>query len=84
MKQKGYREMKTKQTLAASAALLLVMPLVAETVNGFENFTLSRNDFKSNPSSALADFSSRTRTEDGTALASFSSRKPCGTVLTIR
>ena len=84
MKQKGYREMKTKQTLAASAALLLAVPLVAESVNGFENFTLSRNDYKSNPSSAFADFSSRTRTVDGTVLASFSSRKPCGTILTIR
>ena len=76
--------MKTKQTLAASAALLLAVPLVAESVNGFENFTLSRNDYTSNQASALADFSSRTRTEDGTALASFSSRKPCGSILTIR
>ena len=84
MKQKGYREMKTKQTFVASAALLLAVPLVAENVNGFENFTLSRSDFKSNPSSALADFSSRTHTEDGRVLASFSSRKPCGTILTIR
>ena len=28
--------------------LMLVAPLVAENVNGFENFTLSRNDYKSN------------------------------------
>ena len=74
--------MRRKLTLAA--ATMLAVPLMAESVNGFENFTLSRNDFKSNPSSTLADFSSRTRTEDGTALASFSSRKPCGTILTIR
>ena len=74
--------MRRKLTLAA--ATMLAVPLMAESVNGFENFTLSRNDFKSNPSSALADFSSRTRTEDGTVLASFSSRKPCGTILTIR
>ena len=70
--------------LTLAAATMLAVPLMAESVNGFENFTLSRNDFKSNPSSTLADFSSRTRTEDGTALASFSSRKPCGTILTIR
>ena len=50
------------------AAMMLAVPLVAENVNGFENFTLSRNDYKSNPSSALADFSSRTRTEDSTFL----------------
>ncbi len=74
--------MRRKLTLAA--ATMLAVPLMAESVNGFENFTLSRNDFKSNPSSTLADFSSRTRTEYGTALASFSSRKPCGTILTIR
>ncbi len=74
--------MRRKLTLAA--ATMLAVPLMAGSVNGFENFTLSRNDFKSNPSSSLADFSSRTRTEYGTALASFSSRKPCGTILTIR
>ena len=84
MKRKGYREMKTKQTLATSAALLLIAPLVAANINGFENFTLSRNDFKSNPSSTLADFSSRTHSEDGTGLTSFSSRKPCGFILKIR
>ena len=76
--------MKTIMILVASAAFLLIVPLVAANVNGFENFTLSRNDYKSNPSSVLADFSSRTRTEAGTVLASFSSRKPCGTILTIR
>ena len=76
--------MKTKLTLAASAMFLLIAPLVAANVNGFENFVLSRNDFKSNQSSAIADFSSRTRTEDGTALAYFSSRKPYGLVFKIR
>ena len=73
-----------RRKLILVAAMMLTVPLVAENVNGFENFTLSRNDYKSNSSSVLADFSSRTRTEDGTALASFSSRKPCGTILTIR
>ena len=73
-----------RRKLILVTAMMLAVPLVAESVNGFENFTLSRNDFKSNPASTLADFSSRTRTEDGTALASFSSRKPCGTILTIR
>ena len=76
--------MKTKQTLAASAALLLAVPLVAESVNGFENFTLSRNDFKSNPSGAISDFSSRTHTDADAALANFSSRKPIGFALRIR
>ena len=73
-----------RMKLTVAAALMLTVPLVAENVNGFENFTLSRNDFKSNSSSVLADFSSRTRTEAGTALADFSSRKPCGTILTFR
>ena len=73
-----------RRKLVFAAAVMLSVPLMAESVNGFENFTLSRNDYKSNSSSVLADFSSRTRTEDGTALASFSSRKPCGTILTIR
>lgn len=76
--------MKTKVTLTALAAFLLIVPLVAANVNGFENFTLSRNDFKSNPSSAIADFSSRTHSEDDTGLTSFSSRKPCGFILKIR
>ena len=76
--------MKDKLTFAASAALLLSAPLVAENVNGFENFRLSSNDFKSNPSSAIANFSSRTHTDDDTALPNFSSRKPIGFVLTIR
>ena len=60
--------MKKRLTLAASAMLMLVAPLVAENVNGFENFTLSRNDYKSSSSSVLADFSSRTRSEDNTFL----------------
>ena len=61
-----------------------VMPLFAANVNGFENFVLSRNDFKSNPSSALADFSSRTRMTIGGEINDFSSRKPCGLVLRYR
>ena len=73
-----------RRKLTFATAMMLAVPLVAENVNGFENFTLSRNDFKSNSSSAFADFSSRTRTEDGTALASFNSRKSCGAILTLR
>ena len=73
-----------RRKLVFAVAVMLSVPLVAENVNGFENFTLSRNDFKSNPSSALVDFSSRTHTDDGSELAYFSSRKPCGTILTIR
>ena len=57
--------------------MMLTVPLVAENVNGFENFTLSRNDYKSNSSSVLADFSSRTRSEDSAFLT-------FGTVITIR
>ena len=59
------------------AAMMLAVPLVAENVNGFENFTLSRNDYKSNSSSVLADFSSRTRSEDSAFLT-------FATVITIR
>ena len=55
-------------TLIFAAAMMLAAPLVAENVNGFENFTISRNDYKSSSSSVLADFSSRTRTEDSTFL----------------
>ena len=76
--------MKTKLTLAASATLLMSAPMVAANAPGFENFVLSRGDFKSNPSGAIADFSSRTHTEDGTDLAYFSSRRPRGSVLRIR
>ena len=76
--------MKNKKVLTASAALLLSTPLVAANVNGFENFVLSRDDFKSNSSEGIADFSSRTRTESGAELARFSSLKPYGTILTIR
>ena len=59
------------------AAMMLAVPLVAANVNGFENFTLSRNDYKSNSSSVLADFSSRTRSEDSAFLT-------FATVITIR
>ena len=73
-----------KRKLILSAAMMLTGPLVAANVNGFENFVLSRNDFKSNPSSAISNFSSRTRTEDGAELPNFSSRKPTGFVLKLR
>ena len=76
--------MKMKLTLGASAAFLLVVPLVAANVNGFENFVLSRSDSTSSQGSAIVDFSSRTRTEDGTALQYFSSRKPTGFILKLR
>ena len=64
-----------RRKLILVAAMMLTVPLVAE--NGFENFTISRNDYKSNSSSVLADFSSRTRTEDSTFLT-------FATVITIR
>ena len=76
--------MRTKLKIAASATLLISAPLVAENVNGFENFVLSRNDGHASAPAAIADFSSRTRTEDSWALARFSSRKPTGAVIVIR
>ena len=75
--------MKARTTIV-TAGLVLAMPLVAENVNGFENFVLSRGDFKSNPSSAIADFSSRTHTEDTREMSDFSSRKPRGTFIILR
>ena len=76
--------MKTKLTFAASAALLLTAPLIAANVNGFENFVLSRNDSTASQASAIANFSSRTHSDDDAALPNFSSRKPIGFALKIR
>ena len=76
--------MKPKVVIALSAALLATASLVAANVNGFENFVLSRNDYKSNPSQAITGFSSRTHAEYGWGLAFFSSRKPTGKFITIR
>ena len=56
-----------RRKLILVTALMLAVPLVAADA-GFENFTLSRNDYKSNPSRTLSDFSSRTRSEDSTFL----------------
>ena len=82
---KGERnKMKPKVVIALSAALLATAPLVAENVNGFENFVLSRNDWKSNPSSVIVEFSSRTRTEGSLHLSRFNSSKPTGIVLVLR
>ena len=75
--------MKARTTIV-TVGLMLAMPLVAENINGFENFVLSRGDFKSNPSSAIADFSSRTHTEDTREISDFSSRKPRGTFIILR
>ena len=76
--------MKMKLLLVSVVTLLTTAPLEAENVNGFENFKLYSNDFKSNPSSAIANFSSRTHTDDDAALPNFSSRKPIGFALKIR
>ena len=73
-----------KTTLAVLAALLMAVPLVAANVNGFENFVLSRSDYKSSPSSAIASFSSRTRTDNSWDLMRFNSYKPSGVIITIR
>ena len=71
-------------TIVVTAGLMLVLPLVAENVNGFENFVLSRDDGTSSQPVAIADFSSRTHTEVGTVLSYFSSKKPTPLILRIR
>ena len=76
--------MKTKLIIAASTVLMLSATLVAANVNGFENFVLSRNDFKSTQSSTIANFSSRTRMTISPALVHFNSYKPSGAIITIR
>ena len=75
--------MKQRIVIALSAALLAAASLVAANVNGFENFVLSRNDYKSNPAQSIAGFSSRTHTESSWNLAFFSSREPTGIFITI-
>ena len=76
-------KMKPKVVIALLAALLAAASLVAANVNGFENFVLSRNDYKSNPAQSIAGFSSRTHTESSWNLAFFSSREPTGIFITI-
>ena len=76
--------MKTKLIIAASTVLMLSATLVAANVNGFENFVLSRNDFKSTQSNAIANFSSRTRMTISPKLVHFNSYKPAGAIITIR
>ena len=77
-------KMKPKVVIALSAALLSAASLVADNVNGFENFVLSRNDGNASAPAAVAGFSSRTRTKADTSLKHFSSRKPAGEVTVIR
>ena len=76
--------MTTRIILAASAVLMLALPLVAANVNGFENFVLTRNDYKSASSSAISGFSSRTRTVVSATITRFNSGKPCGITFVIR
>ena len=71
-------------TIIVTAGLMMVLPLVAENINGFENFVLSRNDGTPSQPVAIADFSSRTHTEVGTELSHFSSKKPTPLILKIR
>ena len=70
--------------LTALAVMLQAMSLVAANVNGFENFVLTRNDYKSVSSSAIADFSSRTRTSGTATIFRFNSGKPCGITILIK
>ena len=72
-----------KPVLVFSVVASMALSLVAANVNGFENFVLSRNDYKSNPSQSMAGFTSRTYTESSWDLAFFSSREPTGSVITI-
>ena len=82
---KGERnKMKPNVVIALSAALLSAASLVADNVNGFENFVLSRNDGHASVPAAVAGFSSRTRTKASASLKHFSSRKPAGAVIVIR
>ncbi|MBQ3289309.1 MAG: hypothetical protein IJH50_07875 [Kiritimatiellae bacterium] len=76
--------MKMKLLLVSVVTLLTTAPLEAENVNGFENFVLSRNDFKSTQSSTIANFSSRTRMTISPTLVHFNSYKPSGAIITIR
>ena len=76
--------MKEKIAVAMCAAVFAAAPLAAENVNGFENFTLSRNDSSASAQVAFADFSSRTRTFVEWVLARFSSFKRTGAVITVR
>ncbi len=71
-------------TIVVTAGLALALPLVAENVNGFENFVLSRNDGTSSSPVAIANFSSRTHTEVGTVISHFSSKKPTPLILRVR
>ena len=71
-------------TIVVTAGLVLALPLVAENINGFENFVLSRNDGTSSPPAAIANFSSRTHTEVGTVISHFSSKKPTPLILRVR
>ena len=73
-----------KPVLVFSVVASMALSLVAANVNGFENFVLSRNDYKSNQSQSIMGFSSRTHTESSWNLAFFSSREPTGTFITIR
>ena len=77
-------KMKPKVVIALSAALLAAAPLVAENATGFENFVLSRNDYKSSSSTSIAGFSSRTRTEFVWQLMHFSSYAPRGMYIRVR
>ena len=76
--------MKTKLAITTLAVLMMSASLVAANVNGFENFVLLRNDFKSTQSSAIANFSSRTRMTISPTLVHFNSYKPTGAIITIR
>ena len=76
--------MKTKRASTTLAVLMMSASLVAANVNGVENFVLLRNDFKSTQSSAIANFSSRTRMTISPTLVHFNSYKPTGAIITIR
>ena len=76
--------MKNKIMIVASAISLAATSLVAANVNGFENFVLTRNDYKSASSSAISGFSSRTRTVVSATITRFNSGKPCGITFVIR
>jgi len=76
--------MRHMKKIIAIMAVAAAAPLAAENVNGFENFTLSRNGGAASDQSSFASFSSRTWTEIASTLQKFSSLKPRGLALVFK
>ena len=70
--------------MIAIVAVAAAAPLAAENVNGFENFTLSRNGGTASDQSAFAAFSSRTWTLISSTINRFNSLRPRGLGLFVK